>query len=1166
MAATLEQLQPGKQVTGIYPDQPVVIINVRWHGNMAVELTYKRPDGSPASQLVYRSEEAQLTVTDSHQLWTFAAQGDAFRLAAEAYRFHLAHLFDPVLAVHTSLVEPLPHQITAVYSEMLRRHPLRYLLADDPGAGKTIMAGILIKELIVRGDVRRCLICAPGSLAMQWQDELWYKFQLRFEILTRDSFETALSGNPFAEKERVIIRLDHIARNERLQAQLERTDWDLIIIDEAHKMSASFWSGELKRTRRYQLGQKLSQITRHFLLMTATPHNGREEDFQLFLALLDPDRFEGRFREGVHQVDIRDIMRRMVKEELRRFDGRPLFPERRAYTINYQLSPAEARLYRAVTDYVRAEFNRADQLLDDRRRGTVGFALTVLQRRLASSPAAIYQSLSRRRQRLERRLQEVEAQRQQLEQWPPDDFNLNAEELEDLDDAPAEEVERIETSVMDAATAALTVAELEAEINTLINLERMAAQVTQPDHSKWNELASLLQETQIMLDAAGQRRKLIIFTENRDTLDYLYLQMSTLFGRPDTIVQIHGGLSREQRRAAEERFRNHPDVHFLLATDAAGEGINLQRAHLMINYDLPWNPNRLEQRFGRIHRIGQTEVCHLWNLVAGETREGYVYQRLLSKLQAESNALDEKVFNILGELFRERPLRELLLEAVRYGDQPEVRARLEQAVENAVDRDRVRQMLETQSLITHTLDLSQIEHIRADMERYAARRLQPHYIRAFFLAAFTQLGGALREREPGRYSITHVPAVIRHRAEHMGAPVPVLSRYDRVCFDKQQIQLPGKPLADFLCPGHPLLDAVIAQVLERDRQLLRQGTTLVDPTDAGPTPRLLLFLEQSIRDAAQRTISQEVHFVEIDLTGQVRSAGYAPYLDYRPLTPDELAYLRERQLPVDLDGSSADPRLPAGVEMETLAINHAIESLIPRQLQRIREQRDPLISKTLAAVQDRLTREILYWDQRADELQNQERAGRPNARLNSTQARQRADQLAERLERRKAQLQLERQIAATPPLVIGGAHILPAGFFSPHQPPADPQNDTSITEAIAMRAVMKAEITLGNHPQDVSRDNAGYDIESFDPRTGRLRFIEVKGRRADADTITVTHNEILTALNQPEQFILAVVEIEAGQARPPRYIRRPFTQEPEFHVTSINYKLHELLARSQPPA
>ncbi|HMQ54819.1 MAG TPA: helicase-related protein, partial [Anaerolineae bacterium] len=640
----LDDLRPGNQVTGIIPGQTVSVVEITWHGDAAVDLVYRRADGQLGSQLLYRHDEPNLALVQPRRTWRFEADGQLFRLIAEAYRIHLAHLFDPVLAVHTSIIEPLPHQITAVYGEMLSRQPLRYLLADDPGAGKTIMAGLLIKELIVRGDVRRCLICVPGNLAPQWQDELWFKFQTRFEIITRETIAASVSGNPFLEKELIIVRLDQLARDDALKEKLRRSEWDLVIVDEAHKMSAHFWGGELEETKRYKLGKLLGSITRHFLLMTATPHNGKEEDFQLFLALLDQDRFEGRFREGVHEVEIADLMRRMVKEELRRFDGRPLFPERRARTLTHPLSPAEAELYEAVTDYVREEFNRADSLGDDKRRGTVGFALTILQRRLASSPEAIYQSLKRRRERLQKRLEEVKAGQRQQPGFEPGFAVYDPEDLADLDDALAEEIESLEEEIIDSATAAMTIAELAAEIQTLERLERLAYRIRHGGSDrKWEELATILQDDERMVDGSGQRRKLVLFTEHRDTLTYLWERISTLFGRDDILVNIDGSVSREQRRAVEDRFRNDPDVYFLLATDAAGEGINLQRAHLMINYDLPWNPNRLEQRFGRIHRIGQKEVCHLWNLVAGQTREGYVYERLLRKLEAESRALGGKV-------------------------------------------------------------------------------------------------------------------------------------------------------------------------------------------------------------------------------------------------------------------------------------------------------------------------------------------------------------------------------------------------------------------------------------------------------------------------------------------------------------------------------------------
>ncbi|MEI6415688.1 MAG: helicase-related protein, partial [Pseudomonadota bacterium] len=670
---TLEDLQPDAIVRGILPDALVTVVSVAWHGSNALTLVYRSPNGRVADEILYRHDESRLEIVEAGRPWSFDGDGALFRLVSEAHRIRLAHLFDPVLAIHTSLIDPLPHQITAVYEEMLPRQPLRFLLADDPGAGKTIMAGLLMKELIARGDLKRCLIVCPGSLAEQWQDELHRRFHLPFEIMTNDKFEAARTGNWFLENDLAIARLDKLARNEDVQQKLFALDcrYDLIICDEAHKLSASFFGGEVKYTKRYRLAQRLSGLTRHFLLMTATPHNGKEEDFQLFLALLDGDRFEGKFRDGVHQVDVTDLMRRMVKESLLKFDGRPLFPERIAYTVPYKLSDAEARLYKEVTDYVREEFNRAEALQNDKRAGTVGFALTILQRRLASSPEAIYQSLHRRRERLEKRLRELELLQRGAAVPVPALAGplLDSDEVEDLEEAPENEVEAAEEKILDQATAAATLAELKIEIATLARLESLAAEVRRSGQdTKWRELAELLGEIFTPIGLGGciaeptlpygagsipkpvpsPNQKLVLFTEHRDTLNYLERQIGSLLGRPQAVVLIHGGMGREERRKAQTNFLHDPTVQVLLATDAAGEGINLQRAHLMVNYDLPWNPNRLEQRFGRIHRIGQTEVCHLWNLVASETREGDVYRRLLEKLEEARQALGGQVFDVLG--------------------------------------------------------------------------------------------------------------------------------------------------------------------------------------------------------------------------------------------------------------------------------------------------------------------------------------------------------------------------------------------------------------------------------------------------------------------------------------------------------------------------------------
>jgi superfamily II DNA or RNA helicase len=1193
MAIKLEELQPNASVRGILPGCLVTVVATQWYGSEALDLTYKDPSGRLGNTLLYRHDEPRLEIVQQGRPWSFDGDGSLFRLVSEAHRIRLAHLFDPVLAVHTSQVEPLPHQITAVYDSMLPRQPLRFLLADDPGAGKTIMAGLLMKELIVRGDLQRCLVVCPGSLAEQWQDELYQRFQLPFDILTNDKLEAARTGNWFVENNLVIARLDKLSRDENVQEKLKAPDcrWDLIVCDEAHKMSATFFGGEVKYTKRHRLGQLLSALTRHFLLMTATPHNGKEADFQLFMALLDGDRFEGRFRDGAHAADVSDLMRRMVKENLLKFDGTHLFPERIAYTVSYKLSDAEARLYKEVTDYVREEFNRAEALQNDKRAGTVGFALTILQRRLASSPEAIYQSLRRRRERLEKKLRELELlQRGAVAAAIIADVPvLDEEDVDDLEDAPDDEVKDAEEQILDQATAARTIDELKAEIATLQRLEVLANTVRRSgEDRKWRELANLLSHIftrasvgdRIAEEAApygagdvpkpvpSPRQKLVVFTEHRDTLNYLEQQIATVLGRKESVVIIHGGLGREERKKAQEAFLHDPEVQVLAATDAAGEGINLQRAHLMVNYDLPWNPNRIEQRFGRVHRIGQTEVCHLWNLVAGETREGDVYRTLLEKLEEARKALGGQVFDVLGKLqFDGKPLRELLIDAIRYGESPEVRARLTEAIAHAVNRKQLEDLLEERALAHDAMDASRVRRVREDMERAEARRLQPHYVESFFLEAFQQVGGTAKQREQRRYEVTHVPAPVRNRDRLVGVGAPVQTRYERIAFEKPLIAPQGQTLAAFICPGHPLLDAVLDLTLERHRDLLRRGSVLVDEQDLSETPRVVFYLEHAIQDASltrtgdRRVISRRMLYVELDAAGNARHLQYAPYLDYRPLKPEDPS--------IDTIFNRTECSWITK-ELEQRAQTHAITRVVPEHLQEVRGRRVDWINKTRAAVKDRLTKEINFWDHRAETLKLQEQAGKVNARLNSQEARRRADDLQGRLQKRMEQLDLEGQISASPPVILGGFVVLPLGLLHKMAGRSNAKSGSDVDrQAVAARArviIMGVERGLGFEPTDRELEKLGYDIESKNPDKGTLRFIEVKGRASGEDILTITKNEILYSLNMPDGFILGMVEFKSDGTHHVHYLRRPFQREPDFGVTSVNYNFGELLARASPPS
>ena len=1159
--AKLEDLSVGCVVSGLLSGEPITVVSTKWYGSACMAVFYKTNQGITGSQILYRDAEPSLTVLEKTLPWSFDIPGEKLRLISEAYRINLAHLFDPYLAVHTSAIEPLPHQISAVYEEMIPRLPLRYVLADDPGAGKTIMTGLLLKELIIRGDLKRCLIVSPGNLAEQWQDELFSKFHLRFEILTNDRLESAVTGNIFTEVNYCIARLDKLSRNTELQEKLKVTDWDLIVCDEAHKMSATMWGNEIKYTKRYQLGRLLSGITRHFLLLTATPHNGKEEDFQLFMSLVDPDRFEGACRTSNQSIDVSDVMRRLVKEDLLKFDGTPLFPERIAYTVNYDLSPMEAQLYANVTTYVQEEFNRADNL-DGTRRSSVGFALTILQRRLASSPEAIYQSLHRRRERMETRLAEEKLGKRAMEL--PWQFDI-PEDQDDLDDLPSDELEAKEETVADQASAATTISELEAEIATLRKLEAMANQVRNSGQDrKWDELSAILQDNELMKTSDGSPEKLIIFTEHRDTLNYLASKIRTLYGRDEMVVTIHGGMLRDERRKVETLFKQDKDVRILIATDAAGEGINLQRAHLMVNYDLPWNPNRLEQRFGRIHRIGQTEVCHLWNLVSKETREGAVYQRLFEKLEEERNALGGKVFDILGKVsFDNRSLRDLLIEAVRYGNLPETRAKLYQVVDRSLDTKALRDLLAKRALTEDTMDVHRVMAIREEMERMEAHKLQPHFIEAFFIEAFRSLGGTIRKRETGRYEIINVPYKIRSRDQLIGFGVPVAAKYERICFDKQYCSVQGSPIADQICPGHPLLEAVIDLLREQNADVLKRGSVLIDENDPSENARLLFYIEDAIQDGVtlpngnRRIVSKQLQFVELDESGQARNAGYAPYLDYRPASEDESASV--------LQYVKGQAWLSQGVE--DMAVHYAIANIVPEHYSEVKAHKQQMADRIAKAVKERLTCEIQYWDLRAADLKEKEAAGKSNAKLNSLNAQRRADDLQARMQRRLHELELEKQVSPCPPVIMGGALIIPLGLLNKLM--GKPNTgalfgaDRAAVEMAAMNAVMQREIAHGFTPKDVSKQNVGYDIESVIPEDWRhggpcLRFIEVKGRQKGSTTVTVTRNEILTALNKPDEFILAIVEVDGTQTKT-LYIRKPFTNAPDQGACSVNYEIADLM-------
>ena len=1166
----IDQIRPGVRLNGVRADGPVEVLTFQPNGDRMGTLLIRAPDGGLEERLVSAEDALRFEII-SDQRWTFDADGDLFRLASEARRIQMAHLFDPYSAVEASGIEPLPHQIKAVYEKLLPRQPLSFLLADDPGAGKTIMSGLYIRELMLRGALSRCLVVAPGSLVEQWQEELHNKFGLRFEIFSREMVELSLAANPFLEKNLLIARLDQLARSEELQAKLTRVEeWDLVVVDEAHKMSAHLYGKDLKKTKRFQLGEQLRDRARNFLLLTATPHNGKNEDFLAFLTLLDQDRFAGRLRSGL-PPDTSDLMSRTVKENLLTFEGKRLFPERRVKTLNYDLSEPEQHLYDQVTEYVRTGMNRADQLVEsnDRRGFVIGFALVGLQRRLASSPEAIYRSLTRRRERLEKRLAELRRpapDSDQPEEHPRLDLRGMGlpSRLEDFDpdEFDEDDYERLEKAgVEETAVDLADPDELEKEIVELRGLEELARRVRNSGQDcKWNELASFLESD--TFKSGDPPRKLLIFTEHKDTLHYLTKRIRSRLGTPEAVVNIHGGMKREDRRRVQDRFRNHPLVKVLVATDAAGEGVNLQRANLMVNYDLPWNPNRIEQRFGRIHRIGQTEVCHMWNLVSHGTREGQVFIRLLEKIENQREALGDQVYDVLGDPQINQSLQKALLEAIRYGNQPERLERAEEIIDSEVG-GRVSSLLEERALAGEVMAAADLEEVRDQIEQAKARKLSPGFVQAFFAEALDRMRGRITLREKDRFEITRVPA--RLRSARLQDKGPIHDRYERITFDKEQVEgEDGRPRAELIAPGHPLLSALMDTILDEHGHTLTAGACLVDESDPGEEPRVLIYLDHVITDGrpdsrGQRiTVSQRFQFVEVGRHGGISDPGADPYLNYRALTEDEAGVAA-----AEIDHSWADG------EVERIAREWAIANLAAPHLDTVSAFTKARVGKVRRAVEERLNSEIRHWDRLAVDCKQKELHGE-KPQHSSSRARRTADEMADRKRIRLMELEMEEDLVNHPPKAAAAALVIPQGLLDEltgSQPTLTPGN-TEETDRRAVAAVIAAERRLGRQPQEMDHNNPGFDIISRDPDTGIHYYIEVKGHKPTTPEIKVGLRQVRQGKQHPERFRLAVVEVPEDLDAVPMvgYLIRPFDgYDLHFAQASLPLKVSDLMTQAVEP-
>jgi len=853
----------GSVLEGPYWPEPVRVLSAQVRGKrVEIHAVGLESERYFSNVLELAALEAEVRVKAREAALTFAADPKHFRLAVEAHRIRLAYQFDPQLAVSVSQVDPLPHQIEAVYRYVLESPRIRFLIADDPGAGKTIMAGLILKELEYRRLLQRVLIVAPGHLKYQWQREMKERFQESFAIVDRARMESTWGENVWQERDRCITSIDFI-KQDGIRTTLRGTHWDLVIVDEAHKMSAYAYPSrgrtKIDKTKRYQVGEILARHTHHLLFLTATPHKGDPENFRLFLDLLRPGFFAqtAMLKESIENKD-NPIFVRRLKEDMRKFDGTPIFPPRHVHTVPFRLTPDEVALYNGVTRYVQDYFDKAKE------NRSISFALMILQRRLTSSTHAIHESLKRRKARLEELLDLPERIREQREDYLHA-RDISDEELEDMAEEERAEIERR----LEQLTIAQNIDDVRAEI---AQLERL---IEQAERVRAQEIESKLVGLRDHVLGHLGDHKLLIFTEFRDTLEYL---VEKLRAWGYTVTTIHGQMNMDARIAAEHEFRDRSQV--MVATEAAGEGINLQFCSLMVNYDIPWNPNRLEQRMGRVHRYGQQYEVHIWNMISRDTREGQILDRLFKKLDRMREALgSDRVFDIIGEMIPGSRLDELLKDAIFNQRRME---EIEQHIE-AVDERSVQQTLErvfATSLATRHIDYTGLLQETLTAEE---NRLVPEYVADYFLRAFRRLGGRVERRAGDTYTVPSVPFELRRWGNDYSFKTTygtLFREYRRITFDK--VYARHHPEAEFVAPGHPLLEAVNQQVLSTFDGGSDAYAVFGDPE--GRREGVFWFVEGDVTDGAGDPAGRRVFCLYQPVDGPIQQVNPAVLWDYEPLS------------------------------------------------------------------------------------------------------------------------------------------------------------------------------------------------------------------------------------------------------------------------------------------
>ena len=1086
-----DAIREGQVLTGPLFAEPMLVETVRANGADTVVAGLVGQETERFRRVTLTSAQiAELKIADTSL--SFDGDGSLLRLGLQAHSLCIAYEFDPHFGLSISRVDPLPHQLEAVYEHLLKLPSVRFLLADDAGAGKTIMAGLLVRELKLRGLAERVLIVCPANLTFQWQRELREKFDEKFVVLMGDNVRNQFGVNQWSDQKQVITSLD-LAKREDILPGLKQARWDLVIVDEAHRMSAR---DESHKSQRYKLGEMLRDNSNNVLLLTATPHKGDPHNFTLFLQLLDQDAYADvkSIEEAMERRRAPFYLRRtkeaMVYFPERQSDGewavKPVFTKRITRTASFTIDGDEFDLYQQVSRFVTQQSRRAAMKDDDRRARAVGFLMSLYQRRLASSAYAMRRSLEKRANRLEQNLEQA----QKLVQAPPPDL-YDSDELEEMEDAKREQLEEM----LEAVSLARNAGDVREEVSQLRELADKAKAVeASGGEAKLGQLKAILQEQGFFDDPD---KRLLIFTEFRDTLDHLMDQLKSWGFRTGS---IHGGMrtgSREEpgsRLFAEQQFRDGA-TQILVATEAAGEGINLQCCHILFNYDIPWNPNRLEQRMGRIHRYGQRSDCIIFNFVATNTIEGSVLQRLLAKLQEIRDALDDDaVFNVVGEVLPAARIEHVFREfyAGSFGD-----AELEDRLLRDVDERRFRDICQTalEGLASRQLNIDMLVERRA---RAKERRVVPETIARFIAdcAAGASLQLAPVRGQPHTFDPGRTPQSLKKYDRDPDWKLPELeSRYPRFSTDRDTA---GNRNLEWVTPGHPLFEALRRNALERSQDTFTNGASF--HSIEHDAPARLDFYRAQVVDGLGHVIHERLFTVELQEGA-----------DPRVREPDILGNLTPAAVPEDLPAAASLPEATEWLH-ERLLMPFIDEVRTPRlrELERIAEHVEISLEEVMLRADQKIGRA-------ADEVENQITGA--EGRL--AQAEDEHTEAASRRSRRRQELTQQKALTLQAVERIASALVLP------HPQSDDPEvkrlMPNAETEMIAMRVVMEHEQAHGRHVEDVHEKNLGYDVTSLDPQSGQLRLIEVKGLAAATGTILLTPNEHRVAEDRRDCYWLYIV-------------------------------------------